>query len=102
MSDSQEELGIKGSIKAACINIIINTFSHQVFLGLTLSLMKRILPWSLSHFSEMQISRILSEASNRIIILRLSSAKFPKIFSHESSHMDSSFFCISSINIGII
>ena len=45
MSDSQEELEIKGSIKAACISIIINTFSHQVFLGLTLSLMKGILPW---------------------------------------------------------
>ena len=45
MSDSQEELEIKGPIKAACISIIINTFSHQVFLGLTLSLMKGILPW---------------------------------------------------------
>ena len=39
-------MGIKESIKATCINIIINTFSHQVFLGLTLSLMKRIFPQS--------------------------------------------------------
>ena len=46
MSDGQEELGIKGSIKIAYMDTIINTFPHQVFLGLTFSLMKRILPWS--------------------------------------------------------
>ena len=36
---------IKGSIKAACVDTSVNTFFHQVFLGLTLSLMRRILPW---------------------------------------------------------
>ena len=42
----RKELEIKGSIKAACADTIINTFFHQVFLILTLSLMKGILPWS--------------------------------------------------------
>ena len=42
----RKEMGIKGSIKAACVDTIINTFFHQVFLGLTLSLMRRIFPRS--------------------------------------------------------
>ena len=41
----RKEFGIKRSIKAACINTNFNIFFHQVFLSLTLSLMKRILPW---------------------------------------------------------
>ena len=43
---ARKELGIKGSIKAACISIITNTFFIKIFLGLTLSLMKRVFPWS--------------------------------------------------------
>ena len=37
---------VKGSIKAACIDTILNTFFHRVFLILTLLLMKRIFQWS--------------------------------------------------------
>ena len=43
---ARKEVVIKGSIKVACIDVIIDTFFHRVFLILTLSLMKRIFQWS--------------------------------------------------------
>ena len=95
MSNDQEELEIKGSIKAACIDIIIITFSHQVFLGLTLSLTKRIFPWSTIFRSDLELNlhEIIFRSVNfrdyefpfrkqqiEIIILRLPSKIFLMIF----------------------
>ena len=111
MSDGQERIGIKGSIITVCIDTIINTFLHQVFLGLTLSLMKRILPWSTIVRWDIKSNlhaTIFRNANFRdyefffqkqrigIIILSLSSKIFLRIFSHLKALIwTTSFFFLS-------
>ena len=93
----RKELEIKESIRAACIDTTINTFTHQIFLILTLSLMKRIFPWSTTfrwdlepnpheiifrntNFRDYEL--LLQKQQIEIIILRLPIKTFIMIFSH--------------------
>ena len=86
----RKEMGIKGSIIAACIDTITNTFFHQVFLILTFSLVKRIFPWfTIFHLQKCKFSGLYEFPFQKqqigIIILRLFSKIFLLIFSYSKA-----------------